>query len=266
MAQNFDDIVVGGQLRVGVGICPAIKEGDFKINGSCHMEGPVVFGNPTTFLKASATLMVAPLVNADPDCVPTPIPGSMCPTSPRAVTHALSVMGNIACFEQLDCGGTINAGGNIVAQGEVMSRCGTHFLSAKKNFDIPHPTKEGYRLRHTCPEGPSNDVYYRGKVSNKKEIELPNYWEELVDETSITVNLTPIGAHQDVIVKRIGDNKVYLQSRGGMPINCFFHIYGTRTDGERLIPEYQGESPEDYPGDNSQYSISGYHYDVKEES
>jgi len=69
-----------------------------------------------------------------------------------------------------------------------------------------------------------------------------------------------------VIVKRIGDNKVYLQSRGGMPINCFFHIYGTRTDGERLIPEYQGESPEDYPGDNSQYSISGYHYDVKEEN
>ena len=33
-----DDISIGGQLRVGTGICPAIKEGDQKINGSA-MEG-----------------------------------------------------------------------------------------------------------------------------------------------------------------------------------------------------------------------------------
>jgi len=262
----FDDVVAGGQLRVGSSICPAAGEGLMRMNGTAHIEGPAVFGNSMTFPYPNATVMIASCTNPDALKFIKPIPGTMCPMSPRALTHSLCVSGNIACFDQLDCGGSVNAGGNIVAQGEVMSMCGGHFLSAKKNFDIPHPTKEGYRLRHTCPEGPSNDVYYRGKVSNKKEIELPNYWEELVDETSITVNLTPIGAHQDVIVKRIGDNKVYLQSRGGMPINCFFHIYGTRTDGERLIPEYQGESPEDYPGDNSQYSISGYHYDVKEES
>ena len=76
-------------------------------------------------------------------------------------------------------------------------------MSAKKNFDIPHPTKEGWRLRHTCPEGPSNDVYFRGRISNKDKIYLPKYWEELVDPTTITVNLTPIGAHQNVIVKEL---------------------------------------------------------------
>ena len=134
----------------------------------------------------------------------------------------------------------------------------------KKNFDIPHPTKEGYRLRHTCPEGPSNDVYFRGRVTNKTEIILPNYWKKLVDFTTITVNLTPIGAHQNVIVKRIDEEKVYLQSKGGMPINCFFHIYGTRADGERLIPEYEGKTPADYPGNNDEYSVSGYHYDKRE--
>ena len=136
-------------------------------------------------------------------------------------------------------------------------------LSAKKNFDIPHPTKDGWRLRHTCPEGPSNDVYIRGKVLNRDYIELPQYWKKLVDFTTITVSLTPIGAHQDVIVKRIDEDKVYLQSKGGMPIHCFYHIFGTRMDGERLIPEYEGESPADYPGNNDEYSISGYHYDVK---
>lgn len=145
-----------------------------------------------------------------------------------------------------------------------MSRCGGHILSAKKNFDIPHPTKEGWRLRHTCPEGPSNDVYVRGRVRNKTEISLPEYWTKLVDPTSITVSLTPVGAHQDVIVKRIGDNKVFLQSKGGMPIDCFYHIFAERIDGEKLIVEYQGNSPSDYPGNNDEYSVSGYHYDVKE--
>ena len=155
----------------------------------------------------------------------------------------------------------IVGGTNIIAQGHVISNCGGHILAAKKNFDIPHPTREGYRLRHTCPEGPSNDVYCRGRVTNKKEILLPTYWEKLVDFTTITVNLTPVGAHQNVIVKRIDEKKVYLQSNGGIPIDCFYHIYGTRADGERLIPEYEGDTPEDYPGDNKQYSLAGYHYD-----
>ena len=39
----------------------------------------------------------------------------------------------------------------MIAQGHVMSNNGGHILAAKKNFDIPHPTKDGWRLRHTCP-------------------------------------------------------------------------------------------------------------------
>ena len=42
------------------------------------------------------------------------------------------------------------------------------------------------------------------------------------------------------------------------------HIYGTRADGERLIPEYEGKTPADYPGNNDEYSVSGYHYDKRE--
>ena len=119
-------------------------------------------------------------------------------------------------------------------------------------------------MRHTCPEAPTNDVYIRGKVKNKTEINLPEYWKDFVYQDSITVNLTPIGAHQDIIVKRIDAEKIYLQSKGGIPINCFYHIYAERKDGEKLIPEYEGKTPGDYPGNNEEYSISGYHYDVKE--
>jgi len=256
-----DDVTVGGQLKVGFGVAPAIKEGDEKINGSAFIEGPMVVGLPYAFPTCQAALMVGTLVNPDADAENPFIPGSLC--SGINNPYALCVRGDAAIFDNLDVNRTIAAGRNIIAQGEVMSRCGGHVLSAKKNFDIPHPTKEGWRLRHTCPEGPSNDVYYRGRVTNKDEILLPAYWKKLVDWTTITVNLTPVGSHQNVIVKRMDEDKIYLQSYGGMPIDCFYHIYATRADGERLIPEYEGESPADYPGDNSQYSISGYHYDVK---
>ena len=152
---------------------------------------------------------------------------------------------------------------NITAQGEVKSQCGRHVLSDKKNFDIPHPTKEGWRLTHACVEGPEASVYIRGRVKNKTEISLPEYWKELVDIDTITVNLSAIGAHQDIIIKRWDDKKVYLQAKGGMPIDCFYYIMAERKDTEKLIPEYPG-SIEDYPGDNSQRSIAGYHYDIKE--
>jgi hypothetical protein len=173
--------------------------------------------------------------------------------------------GNIEVTHNIAAGGNIfSLGGNIVAEtGEVISNGGTHVLSVKKDFDISHPTKEGWRLTHACVEGPEAAVYIRGRVTNRTEIELPLYWKGLVDIQSITVNLTPIGAHQDVIVKRWDEKKIYLQAKGGMPIDCFYYIMAERKDTEKLIPEYEG-TIEDYPGDNSQRSIVGYHYDVKD--
>ena len=260
MSFNLDDANIGGQLKIGTGIFPAIGEGALKTNGSAGIEGPIVIGEPTRFTTLYATVNIGPLTNSDVTRSPI-IPGSLC--SGVNNPYSLAVVGASAFMDNLDCNMHIAAGRDIKAQGNVTSNCGGHILAAKKNFDIPHPTKEGYRLRHTCPEGPSNDVYFRGRVTNKTEIILPNYWKKLVDFTTITVNLTPIGAHQNVIVKRIDEEKVYLQSKGGMPINCFFHIYGTRADGERLIPEYEGKTPADYPGNNEEYSVSGYHYDKR---
>lgn len=53
----------------------------------------------------------------------------------------------------------------------------------------------------------------------------------------MSVSLTPIGSHQNVIVKRFDENQVHLQSNGGMPIDCFYHIFATRKDVPRLITE-----------------------------
>ena len=118
------------------------------------------------------------------------------------------------------------------------------FSANSKAFDIPHPTRENRRLVHGCLEGPEYGVYTRGRVTNRKEIILPTYWKGLVDWTTISVNLTPIGSHQHLIVKRFDEEKIYLQSNGGMPIDCFYHVYAERMDIPRIEvePEIDTES------------------------
>ena len=68
MSFAFDDISCGGELQVGTGVVPAIGLGDNKINGSAHVEGPMVVGPAQAFAEATATMMIGPLSNDDPDC------------------------------------------------------------------------------------------------------------------------------------------------------------------------------------------------------
>ena len=281
MSYNFDDINVGGQVKVGTGIVPAIKEGDEKINGSMYAEGPVVFGNQTTFKNQDGTLMVARNTNNDKDCeVPEDDKALFVRGDVRFETegendHGLHVEGDtkiagdgradntllIESAGQTDAvkitgGGTIQLrddGDAIFSVGTGGALLSARFSSADarpKPFDIKHPQRDGYRLRYACVEGPEVAVYYRGRVKNEKVIILPSYWKDFVYEDSISVQLQPIGAHQDVIVKRWDSEKIYLQSRGGMPIDCFFHVYAERNDINPLITEYEGDSCEDYPDPN----------------
>lgn len=148
--------------------------------------------------------------------------------------------------------------------GEVYSNGGGHRLSAKKNFDISHPNKPGWRLRHTCLEGPSNDVYFRGRLTNNNTIDLPSYWNGFVDPESITVTLTQIGTQQDLIIDKIEwGSKIMVRSGSGSNIDCYYIVYGKRIDGEDLIVEYEGKTPADYPGNNDEYSVVGWNYDVR---
>ena len=244
-----DTVVFGKSIRGGYGaICPAIKEGNQEICGSMHVEGPVVFGEPSEFDHAGATLMVGSLTNDDPDCeMPEKslgISGSL-PTA-QWIQGGVFLDGDLYVTGSVDCIST----GRLEARHSVAD-------GLPKKFDIPHPSREGYRLAHACIEGAEVGVYHRGRVRNKKEIELPAYWKDLVHLDSISVQLQPIGAHQNIIIKRWDDEKIYLQAHGGMPIDCFFHVYAERKDINPLTVEYEGETWEDYPdpkADNPNYS------------
>ena len=170
------------------------------------------------------------------------------------VKKNVNVEKDVNVKKNINVDGNINADGQIVSQTQVTASGIT--LTSRKPFDIPHPNKKEWRLRHVCLEGPESGVYFRGRIKNKTEIDLPNYWKDLVDINSITVNLTSIGSHQDVIVKTWNEDKVYLQSKEDLPIDCFYYICAERIDGEKLIVEYEGTSINDYPGDNTIYSIN----------
>ena len=148
--------------------------------------------------------------------------------------------------------GSINITGTVTAS-EVTA--GGITLTSRKAFDIPHPTKKGHRLRHICLEGPESGVYCRGRLTGKNVIELPEYWRGLVDAETITVTLTQIKTSQDLIVDGIEwGTRVKVRSGNGTDIDCFYLVHAERKDGEKLIVEYEGNSIEDYPGDNSQYT------------
>ena len=237
MSFCLDDVNVGGQLHVGTGVYPAIKEGKNKINGSAALEGPVVVGPPGTYGSTEATLMVGPLSNSDPDC-----PSAKHALKVTGPGDAVYVKGNMYVSGTVDCLST----GRLEARHSVAD-------SKPKLFDMPHPSTPGMRLAHACIEGPEVSVFYRGRCRNSKEIVLPSYWKDLVHTNSISVQLQPVGAHQDIIVKRWDDEKVYLQSKGGMPIDCFYHIYAERKDCGPLVVEYTGEEHTDRPEADHDY-------------
>ena len=253
MALSFDEIwVYGGQLVVAEPFTTpkALGVGVDKVDWSSFIQGPLQVGQVGDFSSATATTMIGRT-----DTISTPlslntrgnvtIEGDGGTANGLWVTggssvDAVYVQGDMYVSGQVDCGN----------KGRLASR----FSSADarpKPFDIEHPSKgEGHRLRYACIEGPEVGVYCRGRIRNEKVIGLPKYWKDLVNIESISVQIQPIGAHQDIIVKRWDDEFVYLQANGGLPINAFYHVYGERKDINPLIVEYEGDSWKDYPDPN----------------
>lgn len=87
---------------------------------------------------------------------------------------------------------------------------------------------ENRELDYSFPGTPENCVFLRGRVK-KPLIKLPDEWEEFVDLTTLSVHLTPIGANQNIIVKRTQGLEVHLQTNG-LPVDCYYLIFGQVLD------------------------------------
>ena len=252
MAFSFDEIFAyGGQLIVAAKkIVPkALGVGSAKVYHTSYIQGNTQIGNDGDFSEANATLMVGrESTIGTPRAIRTR--GNVDIRGDGGTANGLRVSGG-SSIDTVHIVGDLFVSGSI--DGGNKGRLASRFASADskpKPFDIKHPSKEGWRLRYACIEGPEVGVYHRGRVRGEKIIKLPDYWKDLVDVESISVQLQPIGAHQDIIVKRWDDEFIYLQAQGGMPVNCFYHVYAARKDVNPLYVEYQGDSWRDYPDPN----------------
>jgi hypothetical protein len=111
------------------------------------------------------------------------------------------------------------------------------FTAQTKSFKIPHQTQVGKSLVYGVLEGREHSVYARGKLNGNDTIELPDEWTWLVDEDSITVQLTPIGSHQKLYVQSIYGNKIVVKNDNlfSTTIHCYYIVHATRKDVDPLI-------------------------------
>ena len=217
-----------------------------EINWSTHSGDQPTFGRFSTMFDYPTKAITQASVYPKEACQPW--------------LHYNMRLGNLAIDTNLQVGATGVFGGLVTApifKGVINKQ-------SWKGFDIKHPSKPNHRLRHICLEGPEAGIYVRGRLTGKNTIELPSYWEGLVDIDSITVTLTQIGSSQDLIVESIDWGKVVkIKSGTASNIDCYYVINAARIDGDPLIVEYEGETPAEYPGDDKQFSISGYDYDAR---
>jgi hypothetical protein len=109
-----------------------------------------------------------------------------------------------------------------------------HFTAATKSFKIPHQTKKGY-LQYGVVESNEHGVYVRGQ-SKEETIHLPEHWEWLVDENSVTVKVTPVGSFQPLFIISKDNKTVKI---GGVEGEYNYTIYGTRKDVGSLQVELE---------------------------
>lgn len=118
------------------------------------------------------------------------------------------------------------------------------FTAITKSFNIPHPSVKGKRLVYGSLEGPEHGVYLRGRLTEKNVgvIQLPYYWKDLIDPTTVTVQLTPIGSFQKLYVDSIADDYITVRNDGliDKSVLCFYVVYGERKDVSKLVVEPDG--------------------------
>ena len=103
-------------------------------------------------------------------------------------------------------------------------------------IDHPDPDKTNKDLVYGSSETTEHNVFIRGRAQGKI-IDLPDYWPYLIHEDSITVQLTPIGDHQELYVESVKDNRILINNKKQNKINCFYLVHAERKDIGKLEVE-----------------------------
>ena len=265
------DKLIVGQIDVSLGSATSkLLPGTSVLNGPCYiganaspgiprascMIGPTLFGNPKSLEVIGITDIIGTF-NVSAVSVFTGLTTLFGPTIFNGIVtknavdikNALNLANGPSVFNGLlTANGGIKTPVIIAEVGKFVSiSAGFGAFSSVaapfKQFNIPHPTKPGYRLAHGCLEGPEYGVYFRGQLKDKNFIELPKFWDNLINPESITIQLTPRRIYQELYVKSIDWGKViHIANNLGGPIDCDYVVYAERKDIDKLVVEYEGAS------------------------
>lgn len=223
------------------------------------------FGQPCSFMlptqHQTGALLKGPILATSEVAITGNVviaidPLSKIPSGTLTVAGVTTLNGVVNVNAATNIVGAVNITGAVNVTGAVTatSFSGTINVQPWKSFDIRHPNKEGWRLRHVCVEGPEAAVYIRGKLDGDNLIKIPDYWKGLVEWDSISVNLTPYDRPDPTLyVKYVGPDSVLVSSEKYLRnVKAYYTVTAARI-GE-IVVEYPGQSVDDYPGDPTNFT------------
>ena len=198
----------------------AIGATSLPTSSKLHVSSYISVANNTGYcgVNTSGTItQIIGLNSSDKTVIGTTTDGSVI-----TLTGSNVGIGTASPSYKLDVNGNTNVTGTLTA--------------TTKSFIIDHPTKPNKRLQYGVLEGPEHSVYTRGRLRNTNTIMLPDHWHALVDESTITVNLTPIGEHDKLWVVEITPHYIIIGSESNST-NCFYSVFAERKDVDKLVIE-----------------------------
>ncbi len=262
------NLTIGGNATINGNID---LEGDIDVNGTANLDNidvdgtsnfadnitiaenkAIFFDSTDTFIKANTGAAEDLVISADEDIILAPDDNIQIEHGATAyaefmgderelrITGNVSASGFISTNTNITASGNLEVLGNISGSGTSTITIGGKLVAGSKSFLINKP--EGGKLEYGVLEGQQNDVFFRGELKGDNIIHLPQEWEWLVDENTITTQLTSIGKHQELFVKEIKENKIFIDINGICKtkenIHCYYIIHGTRKD-IKLIRNHQ---------------------------
>jgi len=109
---------------------------------------------------------------------------------------------------------------------------GNFTVTGVKNFAVPDPQNAKKAIYYASLEGPEAGTYYRGTaktVDGEAVIELPGYFARITEKERMTVQITPVGApNQLYIATKTPERVVIKVAKGSVDGEFDYFVQGVR--------------------------------------
>jgi hypothetical protein len=135
---------------------------------------------------------------------------------------------------QIDATGAVTVSGNFTVTGV-------------KNFAVPDPQNAKKAIYYASLEGPEAGTYYRGTaktVDGEAVIELPGYFARITEKERMTVQITPVGApNQLYIAEKTPERVVIKVAKGSVDGEFDYFVQGVRKGYLDYVVERDNDLP-----------------------